>query len=223
MKVRDIITESYVAPGIRDILDAKGYKYLGHGADQYAYEEPGTGLVLKIFGTSNYIRASNTSGTDLSNAQKSFKTFYDAIQADPDNEFLPNIMGYEKFMFNRRPYLQIRMEKLFPFKGKYVRVWNKVLADITRKYVKKGKFKNGKEFVDALDKGVDGGNMYISQLMMHLGKDGLEKLYDTIVLLNGIANKNGYTLDLHSGNFMLGSDGTPVISDPFYMGWTTSQ
>ena len=56
------------------------------------------------------------------------------------------------------------------------------------------------------------------QLIIHLGEEGLRKLWDTIGMLNKVAQKNGYYLDLHGGNFMLGSDGTPVISDPFYMG-----
>jgi hypothetical protein len=38
--------------------------------------------------------------------------------------------------------------------------------------------------------------------------------------LKKVARKIGLgNLDLHSGNFMLGSDGEIVISDPFFAGW----
>jgi predicted unusual protein kinase regulating ubiquinone biosynthesis (AarF/ABC1/UbiB family) len=54
--------------------------------------------------------------------------------------------------------------------------------------------------------------------MTYLGKDGLEKIWKTMVDLYKIANRSGFHLDLHPGNFMLGSDGHIVISDPFFAG-----
>jgi predicted unusual protein kinase regulating ubiquinone biosynthesis (AarF/ABC1/UbiB family) len=52
--------------------------------------------------------------------------------------------------------------------------------------------------------------------MSYLGEDGLATLWKTIESLFQIAKRSGYDLDLHPGNFMLGSDGHIVISDPFY-------
>lgn len=221
MKINEILTEAYIDPDIDQILLSRGYKFLGKGVDQRVYDEPGTGLVLKIFGTS---KGKSGSENELTNAQKSFKTFYDSTVADPNNPFLPNIIAYTPFMFKDRPYLQIRMEKLFPFTGPDVEYWNYALADIADD-VGYNRYRNGKHFVDTIEKELDmDGSIgkYLEQLGMHLGKEGLAKLYNTIVMLKKIARKNGYTLDLHDGNFMLGNDGTPVISDPFFMGWTQS-
>ena len=58
-----------------------------------------------------------------------------------------------------------------------------------------------------------------AQLMMLLGgeKQAMQ-LLKTIKQLSVIAKRKGYGFDLHSGNFMLGSDGHIVISDPFFTG-----
>jgi hypothetical protein len=219
MKIVELLNEAYVDPEIDTILKKKGYQFLGKGTDQYVYAEPNTGLVLKIFGTS---KGTSGSASDLTNAQKSFKTFYDAIKADPDNEFLPNIFGYAPFMFKGKPYLQIRMERLLPFTGPDVDEWNYVLADFATE-AEDATYNSGKEFVNSLEKKLNKENdRHIQQLAILLGRKGLEKLFDTILMLNRIAKKNNYVLDLHDGNFMLGSDGTPVISDPFFMGWGKS-
>jgi hypothetical protein len=225
MKITELLNEAYVDPEIDTILQKKGYKFLGKGVDQRVYAEPKTGLVLKIFGTS---KGKSGSVSELTNAQKSFKTFYDAIQADPNNEFLPNIIGYAPFMFKGKPYLQIRMERLLPFKGPDVNQWNLTLADFAD-YADRGRFKNGKSFVTFLQGKVNTGRTNwsndlksIEQLAVLIGSEGLAKLYDTILMLKNIARKNRYVLDLHDGNFMLGNDGTPVISDPFFMGWGRS-
>lgn len=220
MKINEILIEAYIHSDIDGILKSKGYKFLGSGVDQRVYDEPGTGLVLKIFGTS---RGKSGSESELTNAQKSFKTFYDAIKANPGNQFLPNIIAYTPFMFKGKPYLQIRMEKLFPFKGKDVDHWNMILADMADD-VERNRFKSGKEFVAAMEKDIDSGysERYIEQLGILLGGEGLKKLYNTIIMLKKIARKNRYILDLHDGNFMLNSDGIPVISDPFFMGWDRS-
>ena len=52
--------------------------------------------------------------------------------------------------------------------------------------------------------------------MTHLGEDGFKLLWKTMKDLSKIADHKGYNLDLHSKNFMLGSDGHIVISDPFF-------
>jgi hypothetical protein len=228
MKINEFLTEAYIHRDISTILKSKGYKYIGAGADQLVYLEPGTGLILKIFGTS---RGKSGSTTELTNAQKSFKTFYDMTVADPDNEFLPQIMGYEPFMFKGKPYLQIRMERLFEFKGAAVKFWNSVLADMADDIEEGQSFKSFMDYAtktpppsmpEHRKRSMIRRQEIMQQLGMHVGKDGLLKLWKTIEMLLAAARKNGYRLDLHEGNFMLGSDGTPVISDPFFMGWGRS-
>jgi hypothetical protein len=224
MKTREFLPEAYVDPQIVKILIDKGYKKLGQGVDQTVFLEPGTGLILKIFGTS---RGKSGSATELTNAQKSFKTFYDLSKADPGNEFLPRIMGYKPFMFNGKPYLQIRMERLFEFKGPGVTYWNSVLADMAEAIERGEKYDafwksafSDTSRIQPLHKRIRVMQKQepMQQLALHVGEEGLRKLWSTIDMLKRVARKNRYILDLHEGNFMLGSDGTPVISDPFFMG-----
>lgn len=227
MKSTEFLDEAYISSAITKHLQSKGYTYIGKGVDQVVFLEPDTGLILKIFGTS---RGKSGSSTELTNAQKSFKTFYELSKADPDNEFLPNIMGYETFMWGGKPYLQIRMERLFEFNSPSVKNWNEVLADMADA-IANMKFEN---FWSQATKPVSKNlpvwrqirNMTrqetMQQVIMHVGEEGLKKLWDTVTILKKVAKKNGYRLDLHQGNFMLGSDGTPVISDPFFMGWGKS-
>ena len=51
MRVSELTEFSSIDKKIDKILTVKGYKKLGSGKDQTAYLEPGTGYVLKIFGT----------------------------------------------------------------------------------------------------------------------------------------------------------------------------
>jgi hypothetical protein len=63
-------------------------------------------------------------------------------------------------------------------------------------------------------------NQNFRQLLTLLGgMDQLVLLYKTISELSRIGHRMGTGLDLHPGNFMLGSDGTVVISDPFFNGY----
>ena len=228
MRVSDFVSEAYVGQGIISYLLRRGYKRLGKGADKVVFLEPNTGLVLLIFGTS---LGQSGSATELTNAQKSFKTFYELTKADPSNEFLPNIIEYAPFMYGGKPYLQIRMERLFEFKGPSVLNWNQILADMAdaiRFRESFDKFWNDafepvskKQYIHAqISQTIRRDTK--QQLIMHLGKDGLKKLWNTVGMLNKVAKKNGYVLDLHEGNFMLSSEGTPVIADPFFMGWGRS-
>jgi len=58
------------------------------------------------------------------------------------------------------------------------------------------------------------------ELMTYIGgEDKLALLWNTIKDLNRIAHSGEFNVDLHPGNFMLGSDGHIVISDPFYTGY----
>jgi hypothetical protein len=51
MRLKEFLNEWSKTPtGVINYLKEKGYKLLGYGVDQYAFEEPSTGKVLKIFG-----------------------------------------------------------------------------------------------------------------------------------------------------------------------------
>jgi len=211
MKAKEILSEAEHSSEIKQILLDRGYVLLGKGVDQMAFAEPDSNTVLKIFGTSP-----GASLGELTDKQKSFKTFYDAVKSDPTNEFLPEIYGYNLFNFAGKPYLQIRMERLFDFKGG-AKNWNELLAD-TAWAVERGKTieRYFSDIEDVIENSKRQNNSLVT-LIMHLGTEGLTKIFTTIQHLYKISKKNGYTLDLHGGNFMLDSDGNPVIVDPYIL------
>ena len=116
--------------------------------------------------------------------------------------------------------MQIRVERLFDFPN--VRRWADALEDLAfyaeRDKSAMAKHKFIKSRVVGYDKW-DNAELQYEQLLSHLGEDSFNQLWDTIHDLGKVAKANGLYLDLHSGNFMLGSDGEIVISDPFFTGW----
>ena len=59
----------------------------------------------------------------------------------------------------------------------------------------------------------------IEELLVHMGDD-FPVLHRTLRQLEMIADAKNYRIDLHAGNFMLGSDGQIVINDPFFVDYT---
>ena len=205
MKIVDIITEAKMDPGIRRAMAKKGYQFLGKGQDQDVYLEPGSGLILKIFGTDYDSRAQGK--IRLSEGQRSFKDFADFCMADPSNPFLPDFHGWETFVYKDSLYLQIRCERLFPIKDAWLgdalyllSIWVDRRDSINLIYSK------------ALD------DVGTRKLIMLLGEDGFKQLLTTMQKLERLAHRKGYVFDLHERNFMLGSDGQVVINDPFFTG-----
>jgi len=222
MKISELLTESIVDeaetdPSIRKILQQKGYKYLGAGVDQTAYLAP-DGMILKIFGTSRHAKPGSL---ELTKSQKTFKAYADYCKANPDNQFLPQFSDWAMFQYKGKPYLQIKMERLFPF-NKGAAGWNDVLEAIADRAAYSKQPAAKKKFLDRyLNQSYDSWSVKrTEELLSHLGDEGFNKLWDTIYDLRQVSKKIGLgNLDLHSGNFMLGSDGEIVISDPFFAGW----
>lgn len=215
MRAEEFLNEAHIDLEINKILKTKGYTKLGSGADQNAYLAP-DGAVLKIFGTSRY----NDGSMELSKGQRAFKAFADYCLAHTNNPFLPQFSGWETFAFKGRPYLQIKVERLFPFNVN--KTWPYILAAIADK-AERTKSPEAKE--DFIDLYINSEYVHrisreaAQQLFMHLGDDGFNLLWDTIYDLMQVARSIGLrNLDLHAGNFMLGEDGQIVIADPFYAG-----
>lgn len=195
---------------IKKVLTQKGYKFLGHGQDQDAYLAP-DGTILKIFGFEE-------GATGLSKGQQSFIDFANFCMDNPDNPFLPQFGGWDQFDFKGQRYLQIKSERLFPAdKGKISYVGNR-LEDLVDDIVDEGPQKGVEYF---LQWGTDDDELYKETgavVTLLGGKENLKLFAKTVAQLSQIARKKGYRLDLHSGNFMLGSDGEIVINDPFFTG-----
>ena len=217
MRADEFITEAYTDDKIRPILQKKGYKFLGKGVDQTAYLAP-DGMILKIFGTSSNAAKGSL---QLTKSHKTFKAYADYCLAHQDNQFLPQFSDWNMFQFEGMPYLQIKMERLFPFE-KGARGWNDILETIAER-AESSKSPQAKEkFLRSyLHQSYDSWTAQkAKELISHLGEDGFNKLWDTIYDLRQVSKRIGLSnLDLHRGNFMLGSDGEIVISDPFFAGW----
>lgn len=219
MRAAQFLSELSVDTGIKQALKQKGYKELGHGQDQLVFLEPRTKMILKIFGTNNSHNGSAGSG-GLTFPQETFKAFADYCAKHPDNPFLPIFSGWETFEFKGQRYLQIRCERLFPG-TKYRSVFG-MLEEISSSAANnKG---GAKDFLDdKMDDDDDwGGNEYdrMGQLITMLGGEAeYYLLWQTLYELAAIADRGGFHIDLHDENFMLGSDGHIVISDPFFSGW----
>jgi hypothetical protein len=206
MHIKDILAEAQISPGIRVALRQKGYKELGSGVDQQAWLEPKTGLVLKIFGRSE----------QKSKGQDAFFEFVKFCRANPNNQFLPQISGWQPFYFKGHRYLQIRIERMFPIDEDL----GEALSDFAmaacsgrnnlNNYINKNAAKQAGSWGD------NPGRKVHAELFTHVGEQGLKELWNTIVQLNDMAKRHPeLSMDLHGGNFMFGSDGHIVISDPF--------
>lgn len=201
MRASDLTEYSYTDKKIEKILTKKGYKKLGAGVDQTAYLEPGTGFVLKIFGTQR--------GDAFSADQEMFFDWAKYCMKNKNNPFLPKFGGYESFVLDGDRYLQIRQEAL-----KSSGVTGRVLAIMAVAIEEEGAQDLG-EVEDVIDELYDEYANAYQKFIKQLGPKATQKLFNTMMDLYKISLNNGWMFDLHSGNFMLRNDGTPVIVDPW--------
>jgi hypothetical protein len=201
MRVSDLQEFSTTSKKIDRVLKAKGYKKLGAGVDQTAYLEPGTGYVLKVFGTQG--------GESFSADHKMFFTWAKYCMKNSNNPFLPRFVDYESFVLDGDRYLQIRQEALKPL-GVVGQVLELLATAIEEDGIRT--LPEAEEFIE------DFNERYIpalKKLKQQLGPGGLESMFNTILRLYKMGSKNGWFFDLHSGNFMQRPNGTPVIVDPW--------
>lgn len=212
----EIIDEwSDTHPGINKVLKAKGYKRLGSGVDQTAYLEPGTGQVLKIFGTQS--GTSGSGGHQLSEDQKMFVNWAKYCEKNAGNPFLPKFSGFERFVYEDQTYFQIRQERLANTGDAFREACAEIASEVEGGYASSVKelvaeFKAQAAEDDGI--GWHSTGYYYNKMIQRFGEAGAYKFLATIYELNKIAMQKGYTLDLHSGNFMMRGK-TPVIVDPW--------
>jgi len=198
------IDEAQISKNIQPILVKKGYAFLGKGQDQDAYLAP-DGTVLKIFGYGP--------GGKLSQGQQSFKDFADYCMAKPNNPFLPQFGGWEPFDFEGKRYLQINCERMFDLSKSGLILVGSRLGQLASLIQSNGADRGVNKFLRRH------GDQETGKLMSLVGgRQQFLLLANTIEQLDKLADRKGYRLDLHGGNFMLGSDGEIVINDPFFTG-----
>lgn len=202
----EIIDEwSTTHPGIRQELENQGYKFLGAGMDQQAYLEPGTGQVLKIFGTQSATLGSG--GSKLSKDQKMFVYWANFCTEHSDNKFLPRFSGFERFIYDHHTYFQIRMEKLEHLHNQVGRVLWDLSCFIRRN--------DELEIPQLMTHFSTAHDLYYRQILNYMDPMELADLASTIRTLFEIGSDRGWTLDLHEQNYMVRPDNTIVIVDPW--------
>jgi len=232
MKTHEIILEAMMDPDLRKMYVKKGYKYLGAGQDADTFLAP-DGSITKIFGT-----GPESSEHKFTKGQQSFIDFAKYCSEHADNPYLPQIQRWNKFEYPKGSdfwYLEINVERLFDFDkaisagGKkydfeYLAKELEELGDYIDRHGARGPAKYLKDTEEAQS---DDDDYYLgykddmdasNELIMNLGKEGFKQLSQALVDLRAIANRKGYAYDLHSGNFMLSSEGHMVINDPFFTG-----
>ena len=203
--IEEIVSEySEIHDDIRSVLEKKGYKFLGKGADQAAFIEPGTGQVLKIFGTSRLTGGSR--GTKISESQKMFEVWEHYCKQHSDNPFLPRFSGFTRFVFDDHTYYQIRQEKLLDSDRDFRQdLWT--LTSVITTFQGDSADHVMKNFVN------EDPDTYHA-IKNRLGDDMFRLLVATVLELYNIGEKHGYRLDLHDENYMMRGT-TPVIVDPW--------
>jgi GNAT superfamily N-acetyltransferase len=203
-------------PAIRKDLEKRGYTFLGQGVDQMAFSEPGTGHVLKIFGTQ--CKGKNEK-PKLSRDQKMFKLYAEFSAKNSSNPHFPRIYGWETFVYPTRQgqetrncvYLQIRTEKLTDFSRRF----QSLFGDMADTVWQGDSFDDFHEETLNSFEGPAFVKWYENQVSDPQSLARMEKLFDTMKILYQIGKKQGFSWDLHGGNIMARADGTPVITDPW--------
>jgi hypothetical protein len=188
----------------------KGYQYISSGVDQYAYYEPSTGMVLKIFGAGSNVKSSDEA-EKYSASQRMFFAWERMSKRHENNIFFPKIHDYKPFQYGNQVYLQIRQERL-----------NNVDADLCflmpmfRKSAALGEtYEEAKQAIIA--KGPTAVNV-LKDVIDYLSEKKLKLFYLTLTFLHKSAIEKGYKPDFHCGNIMQRKDKTPVFLDPWTIG-----
>lgn len=182
---------------IPQIMKQQGYRLIDSGQDAYAFLEPGTGKILKIFGTKK-----TATGLNFSKDQQMFFAWAKYCMKNANNPFLVKFDGYEPFQFKGQNYIQIRQERLYIIE-------DDVFAAI-----------------DSMVESIENYNANYAMWSIMEGKEWEKELkiiknpkllFKTLDHLIKFGESQGYTPDLHEDNIMQRKDGTPVIMDPWWI------
>lgn len=216
---------SHIPPGIEDSLEEKGYKILGRGVDQVAFESPDPRIVLKIFGSSRGRSVQGRAGEfNPTEDQKMFLTWADYCNRNKNNPFLPRFYKgqggkpWAPFVFKDRVYLQIWQERLR--EGGAV---TRDLSELVWLIQLMGPESIMRYYQGRPTGGEDRGLVHKSDVTRMrrvanlVGESQWPQFVNTVYKLHKIAEQRGWRLDLHRNNFMLRMDGFPVINDPWHI------
>ena len=226
LKVMTPVVES-IPLKLIETLERRGYTVLGGGVDAVAFLEPRSGLVLKVIGSNEYHKTDPVG--HVSKKQKIFMDYYEYMRKHPNNPYLPQVYNVRIKRYWNKNLLFIRMERLFELyhdlinQPKY-RGWAWILSDIAHD-IRRG-FNQKQVMMSIVNRAESEPTLGVTKkqydqddlnsLFVHIGQDGWDTLYHTVRDLADIAIDNDYLLDLNPRNWLFGSDGQIVISDPFH-------
>lgn len=208
------------ADKIDQTMRRAGYTELGAGVDATVWGKD-EGTVIKIL--------MPESGS-LDQAEKIFLQYYNTAQKYPDNPHLLKFIKisgqhYNKFEIDGETFYQIAVEKLKPLPNNSFAeavVW--AMSDMASNGI--GWPQVVKQITDPKAKvwslyDIDSKKLpkqLANKLSNLIDRDllSLQYLYLTMQLLYQIGKKQGFGWDLHTENAMMRSDGTIVITDPWY-------
>jgi hypothetical protein len=210
MRALEILREwTDIDDGIHKELKAKGYQFLGQGVDQAAFLEPGSGLVLKIFGAE---------GGYGSEDHKMLFFWAKFCEKNSSNPYLPKFYGVKEFYYNGEKYLQFRQERLF----KNPKFNERITQSLVQAVDYDDSFKEWKRQIEGYAGGnavfKDGEPFYKKTASFFGDTEQTQQLKDffkTVKTLYKICEKKGWNFDCHEGNIMMRQDTTPVITDPW--------
>ena len=189
-----------------------GYTLIGSGLDATIWGKD-EGEVLKVIMPSD--------NKEL--AEQSFLKFVNMCQSMPGNPFVPEFIGeHEVFEINGTPYMQITMERLHPIAANSLEeamAW--ALSDLcTSPHIK---WRDVVELITVDDfwRGYGQPAAAITAqvktaLAAPQGQQYYRQLFKTMQTFFVRGRRQGLGWDLHTENVMQRSDGTLVITDPFF-------
>lgn len=212
MKVSDILKEGW-SPAFGDgkdtqemtrIMRIQGYELLGSGADKAAFMNSKNEVIMLV-----------APGTARANAIEWFKY----CQRNEGNPHLPTVIDFADFAFKtaagrKATYLQVKIEKLFELsesKNTMLGFALESTADFAD-YAYGDRSQRIEEVKRQIERRIGDDKKF--QFMVSL-IDDIEYFIGTLIDIIDYGARGNLSLDLHDGNFMLGSDGNLVITDPW--------
>lgn len=218
MFVNELFGDEHVEK-IESTLKSAGYTELGSGADASVWGKD-EGSVIKIL---------MPESGELATAEKIFLAYYKTAQKYRDNPHLVKFIDiggkhFTKFNIDGETFYQIAVEKLKPLKSRSFEeamVW--AMSDlVSNNFSWADAYRQISNPNSTIWKFADNDEINKTKVIKTIASLDqnkllqLQYLYLTMQLVYQIGRRQGFGWDLHTENAMQRSDGTIVITDPWY-------
>ena len=203
-----------IANGITLDLVDKGYKYVNSGVDKHVFLEPGTGYAFIVFG----YRPGHNEG--FSPDQKMFADWVRYCEQHSNNPHLPKFSGMESFRYQGKTYIQCRMERLQEYPTNMGRILH-FIEDYAHAETAGVEHLSYEDVITDMIDDSDIPDTFEQVIQKLGGPESAAGLIETVQNVIVFGKQHGFSIDLHSGNYMQRPDGTIVVNDP-YVYWLRS-